>query len=62
VPALAVPVDGLPAAVGASRVISRVHYPSDVLAGFVLGTAASRGRPRASAPRCGHALVELGMG
>ena len=40
VPALAVPVGALAAAVGASRVISRVHYPSDVLAGFALGTAA----------------------
>ena len=40
VPALAVPVGGLAAAVGASRVVSRVHYPSDVLAGFALGTAA----------------------
>jgi undecaprenyl-diphosphatase len=54
VPALAVPVGGLAAAVGASRVISRVHYPSDVLAGFALGTAAARGRPRASTPRCGR--------
>ena len=34
VPALAVPVGGLAAAVGASRAISRVHYPSDVLAGL----------------------------
>ena len=40
VPALAGPVGALAAAVGASRVISRVHYPSDVLAGFALGTAA----------------------
>jgi len=40
VPALAVPVGGLAAVVGASRVVSRVHYPSDVLAGFALGTAA----------------------
>jgi len=39
-PALAVPVGGLAAAVGASRVTSRAHYPSDVLAGFALGTAA----------------------
>ncbi|HEX9040807.1 MAG TPA: phosphatase PAP2 family protein, partial [Trebonia sp.] len=39
-PALAVPAGALAAAVGASRVISRVHYPSDVLAGFALGTAA----------------------
>jgi diacylglycerol kinase family enzyme/membrane-associated phospholipid phosphatase len=40
VPALAVPVGALAAAVGASRVISRAHFPSDVLAGFALGTAA----------------------
>ena len=40
VPALAVPVGGLAAVVGASRVVSRVHYPLDVLAGFALGTAA----------------------
>jgi diacylglycerol kinase family enzyme len=40
VPALAVPIGGLAAIVGASRVASRVHYPSDVLAGFALGTAA----------------------
>jgi undecaprenyl-diphosphatase len=40
VPALGVPVGGLAAAVGASRVISRVHYPLDVLAGFALGAAA----------------------
>jgi undecaprenyl-diphosphatase len=40
VPALAVPVGALAAAVGASRVVSRVHYPSDVLAGFALGAAA----------------------
>ena len=40
VPALAIPVSGLAAVVGASRVIARVHYPSDVMAGFALGTAA----------------------
>jgi undecaprenyl-diphosphatase len=40
VPALAVPVGGLAAAVGVSRVVTRVHYPSDVLAGFALGAAA----------------------
>ncbi len=40
VPALAAPVGALAAAVGASRVISRAHFPSDVLAGFALGTAA----------------------
>jgi membrane-associated phospholipid phosphatase len=40
VPALAVPVGALAAAVSASRVTSRAHYPSDVLAGFAVGTAA----------------------
>jgi diacylglycerol kinase family enzyme/membrane-associated phospholipid phosphatase len=40
VPALAIPVGGLAAAVGASRAITGVHYPSDVAAGFALGTAA----------------------
>ena len=39
-PALAVPIGGLAAVVGVSRVASRAHYPSDVLAGFALGTAA----------------------
>jgi diacylglycerol kinase family enzyme len=40
VPALAVPIGGLAALVTASRVLTRVHYPSDVLAGAALGTAA----------------------
>jgi diacylglycerol kinase family enzyme/membrane-associated phospholipid phosphatase len=39
-PSLALPVGALAAAVGASRVVTGVHYPSDVAAGFALGTVA----------------------
>jgi diacylglycerol kinase family enzyme/membrane-associated phospholipid phosphatase len=39
-PSLAAPVIVLAAAVGASRVVTGVHYPSDVLAGFAIGAAA----------------------
>jgi membrane-associated phospholipid phosphatase len=40
-PGLAVPVGTLAAAVGASRVVTGVHYPSDVVAGFAVGFAAA---------------------
>jgi membrane-associated phospholipid phosphatase/diacylglycerol kinase family enzyme len=40
VPELALPLGALAAAVGASRVVTGAHYPSDVAAGFALGTAA----------------------
>ena len=39
-PGLAVPLAVLAAAVGASRVVTGVYYPSDVLAGFAVGAAA----------------------
>jgi diacylglycerol kinase family enzyme/membrane-associated phospholipid phosphatase len=39
-PSLAAPVGLLAGAVGASRVVTGMHYPSDVLAGFATGAAA----------------------
>jgi undecaprenyl-diphosphatase len=50
IPALAVPLGGLAALVMASRVVTGVHYPSDVAAGSALGVGAAlltlRWRPR----------------
>jgi undecaprenyl-diphosphatase len=39
-PGAVIPVAALAAAVGASRVVTGVHYPSDVAAGFATGIAA----------------------
>jgi membrane-associated phospholipid phosphatase len=39
-PVLAVPLGVLAAAVGASRVVTGMHFPSDVAAGFAVGMAA----------------------
>ena len=40
-PSLAAPVIIAAAALGASRVVTGMHYPSDVLAGFTIGAAAA---------------------
>lgn len=54
-PAAALPVGTLAAAVGASRVVTGVHYPSDVVAGFAIGVGAAMAtllwRPRPRSPR-----------
>ncbi|HEY4462667.1 MAG TPA: phosphatase PAP2 family protein [Streptosporangiaceae bacterium] len=53
-PSLAAPAIGLAVLVGASRVATGLHYPSDVLAGAAIGTAAAlltlRWWPRRSRP------------
>ena len=41
-PALAVPAFGLAALIGLSRIYNGIHYPSDVLAGAVLGLACAK--------------------
>jgi undecaprenyl-diphosphatase len=64
-PALAVGVGGLATAVAASRVVTGAHYPSDVVAGAVLGIGVGsltvrwwrRGtQPRAGRRRCAATL------
>jgi membrane-associated phospholipid phosphatase len=63
-PAVAVPVGLLAAGVGASRVLTGVHYPSDVAAGFALGVAAAivTRRVQPGRVRAGSALAESAAG
>ncbi len=45
-PSLWIPINGLAAAVGFSRVYTGVHYPGDVVGGWILGKAAAFGVDR----------------
>jgi len=60
-PALAVPVGALAVAVGVSRVVNGVHYPSDIAGGWAVGVGVAmltlrwRPRYRSQPRRSGHA-------